>query len=354
MSPADPGRSLEFSVGLWGMQAFEHAPRHHVELYREMVEDALWAEELGFSHFWLTEHHFWYDGYCPSVLTAAAAVAARTSRIRVGTSMLLLPMHDPLRVAEAAAAVDVISGGRLDLGVAVGYRHVEFDGFGVARRHRGARMEEALDVLHLAWTQDRFSYHGRFFQYDDVSVEPKPLQRPIPVWMGGWAEPVVRRAAQRGLNLMGPTGDAHRLYHACAEESGRDPRAVTLTAGADIWVDDDEESAKEEMASLLRYLYHEQLGGWGFFTNPVTKRPVFFDQPQVLHNLVEAAVGQAIIGSPETVVARVRQRLAASPLANHLFCRVRFDGLPQARLHRCLELLAREVMPHFQQAEVKA
>ena len=241
MTAAEPGRSLEFSVGLWGMQSFKHAPRHHVDLYREMVEDACYAEALGFSHFWLTEHHFWYDGYCPSLIVGAAAVAARTSRMRVGTSMLLLPLHDPLRVAQAAAMADIVSGGRFDLGVAVGYRHAEFDAFGVARSDRGARMEEALDILHLAWTTDRFSYHGRFFDYEDVSVTPKPLQRPIPIWIGGWAERVVRRAARRGLNLMGPSGDALRLYH-------------------------------------------EQLGGWGFFTNPVTRQPVFFDQPAILNN----------------------------------------------------------------------
>ncbi len=343
---------MDFSVGLWGMQSFKHAPRHHADLYREMLEDALVAEQLGFSHFWLTEHHFWYDGYCPSLLVAAAAVAARTSRIRFGTSMLLLPMHDPLRVAEAAAAADIIAGGRLDLGVAVGYRHAEFDGFGVARSERGARMEEALDVLHLAWTADRFSYHGRFFQYEDVTVNPKPLQRPIPIWIGGWAEPVVRRAAQRSLNLMGPSGDALRLYHKTAREAGRDPGAATLTIGGDVWVDDDEEAAQAEMTALLRYLYHEQLGGWGFFTNPITKQPVFFDQPQVLHNIVEAAVSTAMIGGPETVAAKLRQRVDINPLANHVFCRVRFDSLPQARLHRCLELLAKEVMPRFQEAQV--
>jgi probable F420-dependent oxidoreductase len=344
---------MEFSLGLWGMQSFKHAARHHVDLYREMLEDALWAEELGFSHFWVTEHHFWYDGYCPSLLVAAAAAAARTSRIRVGSSMLLLPQHDPLRVAQAAAVADITSGGRFDLGVAVGYRDVEFDAFGIARRDRGARMDEALDVLRLAWTEDRFSYNGRFFQYEDVSVTPKPVQRPIPIWMGGWAEPVVRRAATRGLNLMGATGEALRLHENLCRESGRDPRSATITTGGDVWVADDEESAKTEMTTLLRYLYHEQLGGWGFFTNPLTKKPVFFDQPQVLNNVVEVAVSQAMIGRPETVTEKIRQRLATSPQANHVFCRVRFDGLPQARLHRCMELLAKEVMPHFQAAEAR-
>lgn len=345
---------MDFSLGLWGMQSFKHAGRHHVDLYREMVEDAQWAEELGFSHFWLTEHHFWYDGYCPSVLIAAAAAAARTSRIRIGTSMLLLPQHDPLRVAQAAAVADVISGGRLDLGVAVGYRDVEFDGFGIARRHRGARMDEALEVLNLAWTEDRFSYKGSFFQYENVSLSPKPIQRPIPIWMGGWADPVVRRAAAKGYNLMGASGDPLKKFERLCEEGGRDPRASVITTGGDVWVvDGDEDTAKGEMEALIRYLYHDQMGGWGFFTNPATKKPVFFDQPQILHNVVEAMVSQAMIGHPTTIVDELRQRLEMNPLANHIFCRVRFDGLPQAQLHRCMELLAKEVMPHFQREGVQ-
>jgi alkanesulfonate monooxygenase SsuD/methylene tetrahydromethanopterin reductase-like flavin-dependent oxidoreductase (luciferase family) len=101
---------LEAGLGLWGMQAFILHPRHHVKLYQEMVEEARWADELGFDALWLTEHHVWFDGYVPQLLTAVGAVAAATSRIRIGTSCLLLPMHDPLRVGDAADMSEIVSG----------------------------------------------------------------------------------------------------------------------------------------------------------------------------------------------------------------------------------------------------
>jgi len=339
--------SLEVGLGLWGMQAFILHPRHHVKLYQELVEEARWAEELGFDAIWLTEHHVWFDGYAPQLLTALGAVAAATSRIRIGTSCLLLPMHDPLRVAEAAAVPDIVSGGRLELGVAVGYRDIEFDTFGVARSQRARRLEEALDVLHLAWTEERFSYQGRHFHYRDVRVTPKPLQRPIPIWMGGWAPSVLRRAGRRRLHLMGARPQDWHHYEEAAHQAGHDPRGIKMTVGADTWVDDDEEEAKSLFLPIARYLYYDQVGGWGFFTDPTTGRQVFFDQPQMLGFIAEAMVGMAAVGRPETVAEALWQRLERCPpgVVPHLFLRVRFDTAPRDKMRRCLELLAREVVP---------
>ncbi len=338
---------LEAGLGLWGMQAFILHPRHHVKLYQEMVEEARWAEELGFDVLWLTEHHVWFDGYVPQLLTAAGAVAAVTSRIRIGTSCLLLPMHDPLRVAEAAAMADIVSGGRLELGVAVGYRDIEFDTFGVARAQRAARIEEALEVLHLAWTQDRFSYQGRFFRYRQVKVTPKPIQRPIPVWMGGWAPSVLQRAGRRRLHLMGGRPEDWHHYQEGARQAGHDPTGVKMTIGGDVWVGDDEEEAKAFLRPIAQYLYYDQIGGWGFFTDPTSGRQVFFDQPQILQFIADAMTQQAIAGRPETVTERLWERLRRCPpqVIPHLFLRVRFDTAPRDKMRRCLELLAREVIP---------
>lgn len=346
---------FEVGLGLWGMQAFILNPRHHAKLYREMLDEVRWAEELGFDTIWLTEHHVWYDGYVPSLLTAAGALAGVTNRIRIGTSCLLLPQHDPLRVAEAAAVMDNISGGRLELGVSVGYRDIEYDTVGISRRERGARMDEMLDILHLAWTEERFSYHGRFFHYDRVRISPKPIQRPIPVWVGGWAKPVLRRAGQRGLHLMGARPEDWPAYLEAAQQAGIDPSRVKMTVGSDVWVEDDEEEAKAFMRPIARYLYYDQLGGWGFFQNPATGRQVFFDQPQVLEMVAYAATSAVIVGNPKTVVAALRQRLARSPaeVNPHLFLRVRFNGAPPARMRRCLELLSREVIPALREQEVR-
>ncbi len=346
---------LECGLGLWGMQAYLYHPRHHVALYRELLEEVRWAEELGFDTLWLTEHHVWYDGYVPSLLAVAGALAAATERIRIGTSALLLPQHDPLRVAEAAAVVDVLSNGRLDLGVSVGYRDIEYDTVGIPRSQRGARMEELLDILRLAWTEERFSFEGRFYRFQDVRVAPKPVQRPIPIWMGGWAEPVVRRAARRGLHLMGAAPDLWPVYESEARTAGVDPSGVKMTIGGDVWVQDDEEAAKAYLLPIARYLYYDQIGGWGFFTHPATGRQVFFDQPQVLEAISANAVNAAIAGNPDTAIRLLRERLRRCPpgVTPHLFLRVRFDGAPRKAMRRCMELIAREVLPALRAEEAR-
>lgn len=340
---------LEVGLGLWGMQAFILHPRHHVKLYQEMIEEARWMEELGFDVLWLTEHHVWFDGYVPQLLTAAGALAAATSRLRIGTSCLLLPMHHPLRIAEGAAMADIVSGGRLELGVAVGYRDMEFDTFGIARSQRAARMEEMLDILHLAWTEDAFSYEGRFFQLKGIRVLPKPIQRPIPIWMGGWAPSVVARAGRRRLHLMGARPDDWPIYEEAARQAGHDPTGIKMTLGGDVWVDDDEEEAKAFLKAIAHYLYYDQLGGWGFFTDPATGRPISFDQPETLQVIATAMNALAIAGRPETVTEALWERLARCPkgVVPHLFLRIRFDTAPRKKMHRCMELLTKRVIPEL-------
>lgn len=142
--------------GLW--YDFRNPPRWRQDptgLYRAIVDQIVRAERLGWDDVWLSEHHFIDDDYTPSMLPLACAIAARTQRIHIGTSVLLLPLHDPLRVAEDAATVDVMSGGRLELGVAGGYRLAEFRGFDVATGSRASRMEEAVPLLRALLSGER-------------------------------------------------------------------------------------------------------------------------------------------------------------------------------------------------------
>ncbi|MBI2912617.1 MAG: LLM class flavin-dependent oxidoreductase [Chloroflexi bacterium] len=351
---------MEFGLGLWGMQSWITAPRHHVRLYEEMLEDARLAEELGFDSIWLTEHHFWYDGYCPSLLVAAGAMAAATTTIKIGTGIILIAMHDPLRVAEAAAVADIISGGRLQMGVAAGYREVEFDGFGVSARQRGARVNESLDVIEAAWRDEPLSHHGRFYHYDGVTVTPKPVQRPIPIWLGGGVPAVQRRAGRRGYNIMpvNPGPGAFKDYCEAALEAGHDPARLKIAGVYDLWVDDSD-AARDEIEPIIRYLYGEQVGSW------LTQRdeegnPVRFGMPlgrqgQMDHSQwrsirdtwAQGSAQRMPIGTPDTVIRGLEQFMAANPEMNYICARIRWDGLPRARLRRCMELLAKEVVPHF-------
>lgn len=129
--------------------------RSYNHYYAEALEEVAEADRLGFDTVWMSEHHFSGDGFLPSPLVMAAAIAARTRRIRIGTSIMVLPLHHPLRVAEDAAVVDLISGGRLILGVAAGYTEAEFAGFGIDRKQRASRLEEGVDIIRQAHTAGR-------------------------------------------------------------------------------------------------------------------------------------------------------------------------------------------------------
>ncbi|MFN0028766.1 MAG: LLM class flavin-dependent oxidoreductase [Acidimicrobiales bacterium] len=180
--------------------------RPFAEVYAEELALIRHAEAVGVDTIWLTEHHFVDDGYSPSVVTIAAAIAACTERVRIGFNLLLLPLHNAVRVAEDIATADVISGGRLDPGFGQGYAPHEFAGYGIPLSERLSRFVEGLDVLQGLWSQDTFSYDGRHYQIDGARLVPKPVQDPMPLWIGATTRAGVRRAGRRGAHLLGVGG----------------------------------------------------------------------------------------------------------------------------------------------------
>src|SRR5512132_449854 len=160
---------------------FQAAPGlTHEEVVHRELEQMEWTEELGFDQIWLTEHHFIDYGLSVDPAALASAAASRTRRIRIGLAAAILPFHHPLRLAEQMALVDIISGGRLDVGVGRGNRPAEFRGFRVPQEQSRDRFDEAVEIMQRAWTEERFSYDGRFFQVPELSVIPKPVQKPHP------------------------------------------------------------------------------------------------------------------------------------------------------------------------------
>jgi len=149
--------------------------------YQETVEQLVLADQLGFDLAWLAELHFFRPfSIMPAPLYVAVAAAQRTRQIRFGTGVILLPFHHPLRIAEETAVADILTGGRLEVGIGRGTIALHFQGFGVAREDSRARFEESLEVILKAWTSDHFEYKGRYFEFPETALAPKPLQKPHP------------------------------------------------------------------------------------------------------------------------------------------------------------------------------
>jgi len=194
---------------LFSLQDPPGSPIGHAALYAAALEQVADAERQGYEWVNLTEHHVAADGYLPALLPMLAAMAAVTTRIRLSTGMLILTLHEPIRIAEEAAVVDLISGGRLTLGIAAGYREVEFAAMGVDHATRGRRFEESIEILQRAWTGEPFSYAGEVFTIPEVVVRPVPWQRPgIPLWLGGTTPVALRRAVRHGAPCFPGATDA--------------------------------------------------------------------------------------------------------------------------------------------------
>ena len=172
--------------------------------FRDYLEFNVEAEALGYHSSLSVEHHFTGWNQCSATLTLLTALAMRTTTLRLGTAVLVLPWHHPVLLAEQAATLDLLSGGRLDFGIGKGYRHTEFKGFQIAPDEAEARFEEALAVITRAFSsRARFSHHGRFFHFEDIIVEPPPAQTPHPpFWVAAGNPHSIARAASRGFNLI--------------------------------------------------------------------------------------------------------------------------------------------------------
>src|ERR1700751_974681 len=205
----------------------------------EFLDFNVEAEALGFHSSFSVEHHFSGWNQVSATLMLLAALAMRTTTLRLGTAVIVTPWHNPVLLPEEAATLDPLSPGRPDLRIGKGYRHSEFKGFQIAREDAEARFEEALEVMTRAWTtRERFSHKGRFWHFEDIVVEPPPAQKPHPPLGAAAGNPhSIKRAAARGFNLIldpdpspAPLGERTTIYKAEREANGLvfDPMQVTV------------------------------------------------------------------------------------------------------------------------------
>src|SRR5947207_6994266 len=174
------------------------------DVYAHALEEARLADELGFEAVWLAEHHFSSYGVCPWGAVLAAAIARETRRVRIGTSVVVAPFAQPLRIAEEWAMVDILSGGRLEFGIGRGYQPKEFRGLGVSMEKTRERFDEAVEVIRSAWTDERVTFEGEFYQVRDLHDLPRPVQKPHPPLWTAAVSPTRTRSPRGGASRSSP------------------------------------------------------------------------------------------------------------------------------------------------------
>jgi probable F420-dependent oxidoreductase len=299
--------------------------------YKDFVEYVVEAERLGYHSLFMVEHHFTGQGQVSASMTLLAYLAAKTQRMRLGTAVVVLPWHNPVLVAEQAATLDLLSGGRFEFGVGKGYRASEFAGFCIPPEEATERFDEAVEVIRKAWTSGgRFSHHGRRWHYENVVVEPEPVQRPHPpLWLAAGSQDSIRRAAREGYNLLldqlgsvDLTIERVAIFREECERAGRpyEPRMVGVTRALQmIHTEEERRAAYETRKRVVGVIGDLARGG---------TRPASVEEDDA-----------PLLGLPEEVIARLK-RLQAGGVENILLVD------PNATI-ASLRAFATEVMPAF-------
>lgn len=323
----------------------EWCRRDFTEVYRDDLASIRRAEELGFDTVWLTEHHFADDGYSPSILTIAAAIAATTERIRIGFNLLLLPLHNAVRLAEDLATLDVISNGRIDVGVGQGYAVHEFDGFGIPRSERLGRFVEGLDVMTGLWENDEFSYGGTHYQIDGARLMPRPVQQPgPPMWIGATTSKAVARAGSRGAHLLGLTNPKlQAVYESARSDAGYDADANVLQLH---WthVADTNDQAWLDAAPHFHHML-DVYAEWGNTASVADGRAAWMVVPPMeeLRGTTESLIFDPVFGDAAAVTEKLNASMS-NLRTTHLALGV-LPGLDPALTNASMERFARQVAP---------
>ena len=333
--------------------------RSDKERIDEQIELMVAAESFGFDSVWAAEHHFTDYGTCASPAVVLGAVAARTRTIRLGTAVVVLPLNHPVRVAEDYALLDVISGGRVELGIGRGYQPLEFAGYGVDPSRTREMLRESADVIRGAWASDSFSYDGSFYRVRDVSIRPKPLQRPHPpLWMAALSPDTFELCARLGFHLLcapvfGFDADAGveqiGRYRAARVARGEALENVRVAALTITYVAETSQRARSELRDAVLW-YYRTLARY-IAPAPGQAPASGYDSYAQAREFLESVDwdtvlerGAVVCGSPAEVTDRIADLRRRCGFTDYLAW-THIGGLARGCVLRSNELLAAHVMP---------
>lgn len=311
--------------------------------YQPFFDLILEAEELGFENMFMVEHHFGGDGQISASLNLLSYLAAKTTTLRLGTAVTVLPWHNPVLLAEQVATLDVLSKGRVDFGVGKGYRENEYKGFCIPKEEAFDRYQESLDILKQSWTSaERFNFKGNFWQYNDILVEPSPVQKPHPpLWSAAGSNESIQAVAGAGFNVLFDhfanferTQQRIDIWKQECDKTGRDfnPHEVVLARGLTITSSNREyEEAMEKREKRVS----KMIAKYGALPGIKSERPNSYSDKGP--DIDDAA----LIGEPEVIIKRLKI------LENMGFKHINIL-LPDER--ESLQVFSEQVMPEFKES----
>jgi alkanesulfonate monooxygenase SsuD/methylene tetrahydromethanopterin reductase-like flavin-dependent oxidoreductase (luciferase family) len=316
-------------------------PEPLAQVYADFIDDVVYAEQLGLDFAWSSEHHFAPDGWSPAQLPILGHIAARTSRIELGTNLFLLPFHHPLRVAEDVATVDILSNGRLT-GFAVGSGSIEdeFQTYNIPSKERWGRLFEALHIIRESFANEVYDHTGKYWQFPNIRMTTKPVQQPFPLWVGGFGQQLITRAGREGYHLQG--GGAHvQAYVEARREAGHDPLGFNYQVFSSGHVSDSWDRAWDEAQEGLHHFrtFYVQRDWIAMAGRPIP--PV----PPIEHmRHASNPTGPLPVGSPEDVL-KVLEPMLKNSLVTHYGFAFRSAAMPTSVVRHSMDLFAHEILP---------
>ena len=353
------------------LHLFEDAAGHsESQFYGENIELAEYADDVGLDTIWLAEHHFTEYGVMPSTQVFGSFLAARTKRIRIGSGVVVLPFHNPMRVAEEFAFLDQLSGGRLDFGIGRGYQPGEFAGYGIPMEHSREIFDESFEIIRQAWTQPEVNFKGKHFQFEGVTPRPKPVQKPHPPFFGASFNPAtVKYQALKKMNLLfsplTTTPQPVKDYRDLLREGGEDPDNYRIGGLSFVYLHEDPDQALKDfekpcmwyMKTLCKYVppsqYKEGDEYYKLMHGSIHAAVEAYEKGQLtFKQMVGAGPFQHafLVGSPETVSAKLSKLFGMYEGLTDLLCWTRLGGLDHKKVMNSMDLFVNKCVKPFKSA----